>query len=471
MANLEGKQIRAYRLTKRIGGGYFGDVYLAEHIRDKTLVAIKVLKVQTDEKHFLKRFIDEADNILRLAKHPHIVKLRGLGLEDDIPFLVMEYAAGGTLRQRHPHGSHLSLDLIITYVKQIAAALQYAHDQELVHRDIKPENILLGEQGEAMVSDFGIATLPFSLVQSPQDMAGTIPYMAPEQIRKKAVRASDQYALGIIVYEWISGSWPFQGTFEEIAAQHINAPPPSLRKKIPTITADVEQVVMKALAKEPQQRYMSVQEFALALEEVYKKQGMRQQIQVIGGKTKRQWLNEGYAHNKAKRYQEAVAAYSQAIALDPSYVDAYVNRGIAYRNLQEYQKAIADYDRAIALNPNYARAYHNRGYAYVDLQEYQKAIADYNRTIALNPNYARVYVNRGIAYRDLQEYQKAIVDFDRAIVLNPNDARAYNNRGYTYQLLKLYQRAIEDYDRALAIDPNHSQARTHREKASQLLKG
>ncbi len=461
MAKLEGKQIGDYWLIKWKGEGAFGDVYKGEY--NGTSVAVKVFKTRLTNEKDLRAFINDA-RMFRL-QHPHIVKLIDFDVDrNGTPFLVMSYAHKGSLRDLHSRGTLLPLSTIVAYVKQIASALQYAHDQKLVHRDIKPENILLGEQGDILVGDFGISIVSFSQrFEEKQEVTGTPLYMAPEHWDGKARSASDQYSLAITVYEWLCGEPPFRGNQYQLAYQHKNVPPPSLYEKVPTITPDVEQVVMKALAKEPQQRYASVQEFALALEKAYMKQA-------IGRKTKQQWLNEGYAHNKAKRYQEAVAAYSQAIALDPSYVDAYVNRGIAYRNLQEYQKAIADYDRAIALNPNYARAYHNRGYAYVDLQEYQKAIADYDRTIALNPNYARVYVNRGIAYRDLQEYQKAIADFDRAIVLNPNDARAYNNRGYTYQLLKQYQRAIEDYDRALAIDPNHSQARTHREKASQLLK-
>ncbi len=128
--------------------------------------------------------------------------------------------------------------------------------------------MLLGEREELLLSDFGIALIAqSSRYQGTQDMAGTIAYMAPEQIQGKPRSASDQYALGIVVYEWLSGDRPFHGSFTEIAVQHTVVPPPSLREKVPTILPDVEQVVMTALAKEPKERFASVQAFAKALEQ------------------------------------------------------------------------------------------------------------------------------------------------------------------------------------------------------------
>src|SRR5207248_4398447 len=127
-------------------------------------------------------------------------------------------------------GSVLPLGTIVSYVQQVASALQYAHDERLIHRDIKPENMLLGRRDELLLSDFGIAILvQSSRYQSTQDMAGTMAYMAPEQIQGKPRPASDQYSLGIVVYEWISGDRPFHGSLSEMVGQHLSAPPPSLR--------------------------------------------------------------------------------------------------------------------------------------------------------------------------------------------------------------------------------------------------
>jgi serine/threonine protein kinase len=349
-------------------------------------------------------------------------------------FLVMDYAPHGSLRDRHPKGSTVPLPTVVSYVTQVADALQHAHDAKLIHRDVKPENMLLGYQNEVLLSDFGLVEVAHRTASlKTLGDAGTIEYMAPEQINGRPRTASDQYALAITVYEWLCGCRPFEGSLAiEIAMKHVTQPPPPLREKLPTLSAEVEQVVLKALANDPQERFGSVREFATALEEA----GKKPRISMIGGKTKEQWFNEGYAHDQAKRYQEAIVAFSHVIELDPNDADSYYYRGLAYLKLKQYEQALADFDSTIALDSNNAIAYSNRGSAYTDLKQHQQAIAD----------------------------------FDRAIALDPNNAIAYNNRGYAYQCLKQYQRALQDYDRALALNPNYSRARNNREEVLQLLR-
>lgn len=141
----------------------------------------------------------------------------------------------------------------------------------MIHRGIKPENLLLGYQQEVLLSDFGIAVIAQSSHhQDGHEMAGTVTYMASEQLQGKSQFSSDQYALGIVVYEWLCGERPFQGSFTEVATQHLLASPPSLREKVPTIPPAVEEVVMTALAKDPYQRFSNIQAFAHALELIYK---------------------------------------------------------------------------------------------------------------------------------------------------------------------------------------------------------
>jgi len=156
-------------------------------------------------------------------------------------------------------------------VARFASALQYAHDEKLIHRDIKPENMLLDKGDTVVLSDFGIALMvQSSRYQSSHKVAGTAAYMAPEQFQGKPRRASDQYSLGIIVYEWLTGDRPFHGSFSEIASQHLFVSPPFLRERVPTISPDVERVVLTALEKDPQKRFDSVQSFANALEQAMK---------------------------------------------------------------------------------------------------------------------------------------------------------------------------------------------------------
>lgn len=262
-----GQIVGDYRLRLWLGGGAFGNVYLAEHVRDGQQVAIKILQTRLSQAHDLHTFINEARTI-RL-RHPHIMPLLDFGIgQDEIPFLVMEYAPRGTLRDRYPKGTRVALPSVIEYTTQMAAALQYAHDQHLVHRDVKPENMLVRSDEMILLSDFGIATTAHS-TYSPtgREMAGTVSYMAPEQLAGKPRAATDQYALAVVAYEWIAGHLPFHGTVIEIVTQHATQTPPSLVAQVPGITHEVDAVLLKALAKDYKERFPSVQEFATALQE------------------------------------------------------------------------------------------------------------------------------------------------------------------------------------------------------------
>ena len=268
--NWSNQQIGNYCLLHRLGAGNSGEVYLAEDLREHNQVAVKLMKTTLTGRESFKAFLNEASS-MRL-RHPHILPLLNFGLsEQDLPFLVMEYVPGGTLRDRYPKGSKVPLETVVDLATQLASALQYAHDHYLVHRDVKPENMLCRTDGTVLLSDFGIASVAHasSSVDSYRSIGGTLPYMAPEQHMGKPQRASDQYALAVVVYEWLAGVRPFQGTMPELVTQHLYAPPPSLRNQISSLPATVEDVVFKALSKEPRERFPCVEDFALALQATY----------------------------------------------------------------------------------------------------------------------------------------------------------------------------------------------------------
>ena len=269
MTNRVGQRLGNYRLTQLLGRGGFAEVYLGEHVRLNTQAAIKILHTSLEE--------DERDGFLREAqtvahlKHPHIVRIFDFDIENRTPFLVMDYLPNGNVRRAHPKGIPLPLETIVSYVNQVASALQYAHDEKLIHRDVKPENMLLDKGDTIVLSDFGIALMAqSSRYQNTQEVAGTAAYMAPEQFQGKPRRASDQYALGIVVYEWLSGDRPFHGSFSEIASQHLFVSPSPLRERVPTISAEIEQVVMTALHKDPLQRFSNIKAFATALDQAFR---------------------------------------------------------------------------------------------------------------------------------------------------------------------------------------------------------
>src|SRR6266516_3268318 len=266
-----GQQFGNYRLVSLLGQGGYAEVYLGQHVRFKQQAAIKVLHAHLSSQE-AEHFQQEAETIATLA-HPSIVRVFDFDVQEGIPFLVMDYAPNGSLRQRYPKGKLVPLPQIVSFVKQVAAALQYAHDKKYIHRDVKPENMLIGQHQEMLLSDFGIATIAHStssLSANAEGTSGTLAYMAPEQIEGHPRPASDQYALGVVVYEWLCGERPFEGSVSELIAHHLSIPPLPLREHVPAIPLQVEQIVLRALAKDPKERFASIESFALALEEACK---------------------------------------------------------------------------------------------------------------------------------------------------------------------------------------------------------
>lgn len=267
MTNHIGEQLGNYRLIQYLGKGGFADVYLGQQIFLTTYAAIKVLHTQLTGND-LQAFQNEAQTLAHLL-HPNIIRVLEFGIDprNQMQFLVMDYAPNGTLRRRHQPGTRVSLPLVVNYVRQAAEALQYAHDHNVIHRDVKPENMLLGKNNEVLLSDFGIAKVVHGATSfQTRSITGTMNYMAPEQTQGRILPASDQYALAITAYEWLSGECPFTGIFYEVMMKKTTDLPPPLRQKVANVPAATEQAVMRALEIDPQKRFPSIRDFALALE-------------------------------------------------------------------------------------------------------------------------------------------------------------------------------------------------------------
>src|SRR6266566_7131817 len=265
--HLEGLHVGNYLLSSLIGHGILADVYLGMHMYLNTWAAIKVLREHADQQT-LDSFLTGARHLSHLV-HPHIIRLLEFGVEDRLPYLVMDYSPGGNLRQLHPSGIVVPLQTVVPYVTAIASALQYAHDQHVLHRNLKPDNLLLGPKQEVLLSDFGLAffTPSMDVIQEQERFDTLAYYMAPEQISGQPGPASDQYALAVMVYDWLSGSSPFAGTRAERSGQHLFAAPGSLHERHPEVPLAVEQAIFKALSEDPALRYVDVLNFASALEE------------------------------------------------------------------------------------------------------------------------------------------------------------------------------------------------------------
>ncbi|EFH90194.1 serine/threonine protein kinase [Ktedonobacter racemifer] len=272
--DLLGRTLGDYQLTRRLGQGGMSVIYLAKWLSTQPrFVAVKILQPPRRENvedfaTFRERFRREARIIARL-KHPHIVPIFDYGEEDDLAYIVMQYEKSsleGILKTR----GTLSLERTSTYLAQICEALDYAHGKGIIHRDLKPSNILLDENNQAVLADFGISRIRIS--NNPYDQVtltgtdivlGTPAYMAPEMFRTREFGYSvDIYALGIILYEMLSGDLPFKGREIDLMEQHERKALPSLYERHFKIPRAVDQVLSKAAAKRPGDRYLRASELA-----------------------------------------------------------------------------------------------------------------------------------------------------------------------------------------------------------------
>ena len=255
------QQLGAYRVLERIGRGGMGVVYRAQHLRLGREAAIKVLPVTlADEADYLRRFEREAASVASLD-HPNILPVWEYGEQDGAPYLVMPFVRGGSLKERLERGP-LPREELLHYLAQMAEALDFAHEQGLVHRDVKPANMLLDGRGRLYLADFGIAkALDGSAGLTATGVGvGTPEYMAPEQAQGRADARSDLYALGVVLYQMLSGRVPYSGTSAiEVLMQHVQAPLPlePLRGVTPPLPPGIAEVMQRALAKDPGARYGS----------------------------------------------------------------------------------------------------------------------------------------------------------------------------------------------------------------------
>src|SRR6185437_11320333 len=269
---LVGSIIGQYRLVKIIGQGATGAVYLGEHTETREFVALKLLLLpwQLDDAErsaFRERFRREAQILLALH-HPHILSILAYGEEEGIPFLVLPYLSGGTVKDRiQTRSDPLDLAVIARDLEQIAAALDHAHRRKIVHRDIKSSNILYDHAQQMYLADFSIARYQdpsLSQITTEGIALGTPVYMAPEVVLGKgATIASDIYSLGIVLYEMMTGELPFSSAvMADLYAQIVHdlpASPHTLRADVPPATAAV---VLRALAKDPKDRFPSAAQLA-----------------------------------------------------------------------------------------------------------------------------------------------------------------------------------------------------------------
>jgi len=259
-----GKRISGrYKVLDMVGGGGMANVYLAHDMILDRDVAVKMLRLDyVNDDEFIRRFHREAQSATSLA-HPNIVSIYDVGEEGDLYYIVMEYVEGDTLKQYIHKNSPISVETVISIMKQITSAISHAHQNNIIHRDIKPHNILIDKHGNVKVTDFGIAmALSATSITQTNSVLGSVHYLSPEQARGgMANKKSDIYSLGIVMFELLTGRLPFSGESAiSIALKHLQSETPSVRRWNEAIPQSVENIVLKATAKDPFYRYSSMEE-------------------------------------------------------------------------------------------------------------------------------------------------------------------------------------------------------------------
>lgn len=444
-----GKQVGNYRIEAALNSGAFGRVFRGVHVYlSNRTVAIKLLhQTFLGSQQERESFLQEAQ-FLEMLKHPYILPIYDVGIDEGFPYLIAEFAPSGSLRDRMKQRKPelLSLDEILQILSQVGQALQYVHEQNIVHRDLKPENILFNAKDDALIADFGIAVFLDTTKTKYVNVLGSPLYMAPEQFDGIASRRSDQYALACIAYELLTGKPPFVAAHAiMIGMKHQTEAPVPPTQHNPDVPSHIEHALLKALSKQREDRYPDIDTFINALLTV--------STSALPSKTNEQRLEEGYLLFNAQHYEEALTAFEKAIRYDPDFADAYEGKGATLYSMERMDESIMAYEQAIRINPDYASAYNGRGNALYSLQRYAEALKSYEQAEQLDPTSVDAYVGKGNALYYMGRDNDAIIMYDKAIGLDPKSALAYDGKGWVLWHARRYQEALASFEQAITLDP------------------
>jgi serine/threonine protein kinase len=524
--HLIGKQIGTYLIIGELGTGGFADVLLAEHVFMKQQVAMKVLHTHQDQiSHSGKTFPSQAPDVeafyneellkkemetIASLNHPNIIKIYDGGLHLGQPYFVMPVVRE-TVEARTRGKIPLSLEQILEYAVPVANALDYVHRKlKLVHRDVKPKNLLIDEHGTVMLADFGIVVRSDSaekIVVSDGVASfphGTIAYMSPEQLLNKAQSATDQYSLGIAIYLWLSGQFPFYGqTMQDIVDQKMIGNPRSFASVGMNVDPEIERAIQRALARDPKDRFPTVTAFTDELEYIRSKRIRKpqvieetEQLQVVINQAnqKIRFLEEENG-KLVSQITVLVEKNKQLEAINSQNTDLLARVKEASRLSSAYQKRIERLtakvkqlgeekrqltarilllEQELKKQPevinqliqerNQANARNVSLQAALEQAKKQLLKADTSQTKKERndtpPQERAAKIDStsqfmdGLKLYERKRYNEALVAFDRAITLDRNDAMAHIMRGETFIGLQRYADALVAFDQAITLDRN-----------------
>jgi tetratricopeptide (TPR) repeat protein len=506
MSFMPGENVGPYRIIEKLGQGGMATVYKAYHASLDRYVAIKVLHPAfKEEPNFLARFQREARIVANL-EHTNIVPVYDFSEHQGDPYLVMRYVEGKTLKE-YLHGP-MSMEEVLAVLRPVCEALSYAHKQNVLHRDIKPSNIILTGDGHVFLADFGLARIAQSGESSlTRDMmVGTPQYISPEQAKglSDLDARTDIYSLSVVLFEMLTGRVPFSAdTPYAVVHDHIFTPLPLPRSINQNIPPEVEQVLLKGLTKERDDRFASVEELLEAIEQAVKRADTvaspptAEPVPVAVPAEKASFLQRYrwpllggaavllllcclagafmLAKGKKVAQQNVTPASSQPTATPLEWAtpaparptpppipapgegapEAHLQRGDELAKSGDVEGALREYERAVQLDPKLVEAYIKAGDLLMYKQERAKdALGWFERGLAANPEQAILHAKAGEALAIMGRWPEAAERFQQAIDLDPGLAEAHAGLAYCFFRMEDADRAREEAEQALRLNPD-----------------
>ncbi|WP_414528278.1 tetratricopeptide repeat protein [Nodularia chucula] len=505
-----------YQIISHLSSGGFGETFVAcdTHLPGLPQCVVKKLKLQATDPVNLgtaRRLFDtEAQVLYKLGIHDRIPQLLAYFEEDAQFYLVQEFIPGHDLSQELTPGKILSQAEVTSLVEEILSILEFVHQQKVIHRDVNPHNLLRREEdGKLVLIDFGaVKQIATQIINSQSQTKSTVAigtpgYLPSEQAQGSPKFSSDIYAVGIIAIQALTGLSPQQleidiDSNEIIWQPHTNVSPEfakfintmvcyDFRQRYGSATVALEKlrdlkppssgtIVLSppltpnaSLSIKPDPLFKQLRLPKYNKDIVIKASSVVGAIavSVIGSIFIVNTINannaialseKGSTLFALQRYQDALAAYQEAVSISPDFVTGWNGQGKTLTELKKYEDALAAYDQAIQIQPDYVEAWAGRGFVLQNLQRYSEAIASFDQALRLDDNAPEVWNAKGEIFRNLQQYNNAIQSYTKAIDIQPNYYEAWYSKGLAFHSLKQYDDAVSAYETAIEIKPDYGQA-------------
>jgi len=480
-----------YEVYDVLGKGGLGLVYLVYCHESQEVCAIKTFRDEfLADGGVREAFHREALLWVSLEEHPFIVPARFVERISGRLFVQMDYVPPDTLGRVSlaDHLTHctgpLDTDQILKWAIQFCLGMEHAHARGIrCHQDIKPDNILIGQDGTAKISDFGLAaaaeawggTQPIitsgretgfglSVVHTRgKGVCGTPGYIAPEVYRGEGADVrSDIYSFGIVLWQMAAGSPlpPFQVRFTGDVESYLEAVyREQMVGRIPKVAGPLGPLLNHCLEPAPERRFKGFRELRRELEPILRQRTCQTvKIPEVSQRTAVFWSNKGAALANLQRSEKAIACFDRALEIDPRYAMAWSNKGIALADLGRAEEVIACYDKTLEIDPGQAGVWNNKGQALSRLRRREESITCYDKALEIDPRYAMVWNNKGNTLSDLGRHEEAITCYDKALEIDPRYAMVWSMKGMALAVLGRREQSLACFNKAVEIDPRYAAA-------------